>query len=62
MRAIQLVCYYTGKSAPEVDRVRIQTVVDRLEAEFAAETNETERTSLRFRIGVLKGNHRPLRA
>jgi hypothetical protein len=58
MRAIQLKCYYTQKPAPEVDRVRIQGRIDVLEAEFAAETNETERNNLRWRIGCLKGNHR----
>lgn len=58
MRAIQLKCYYTQAPAPEADRVRIQVTIDRLQAELEAETDETERNSLRHRIGCLKGNHR----
>jgi hypothetical protein len=61
MRAIQLKCYYSGREASGTDRSRIQAKIDQLEAEFAAETNETERSNLRWRIGVLKGNHAPPR-
>jgi hypothetical protein len=58
MRAIQLKCYESGRPAGEADRARIQRRIDELEAEWSKETNETERTNLRWRIGCLKGNHR----
>lgn len=58
MRATQLKCYYTQKPAPEADRVRIQARIDAIQAELDRETNPTEQSNLRWRIGVLKGNHR----
>lgn len=58
MRAIQLSCYYTGKPAPEADRIRIQAKIDELEAELSREQDPTEQTALRHRIGCLKGNFR----
>lgn len=58
MRAVQLICYHTGREAQGEDRVRIQTTIDRLEAELAQETSETEQLALRHRIGCLKGNFR----
>lgn len=58
MRAIQLKCYYTGKPAPEADRVHIQANIDRLEAQLAQETRETQRSSLQHSIGCLKGFYR----
>jgi hypothetical protein len=62
MRAIQLKCFYSGKPAPEVDRLRIQAVIDRLENEMKAAKTESESNSLWFRIAVLKGTLRPLRS
>jgi hypothetical protein len=58
MRAIQLKCYHTGRPAPEADRQRIQAVIDRLQKELDEETNTTEQSSLRWRIGALQGQYR----
>jgi hypothetical protein len=58
MRAIQLKCYYTGKPAPEADRIRIQARIDALEEQILVAETDTMKSSLRWSIGCLKGNHR----
>ena len=58
MRDIQLVCYYTGKPAGEVDRARIQANIDRIKRERDACESETQRGSYDWSIMALEGKVR----
>jgi hypothetical protein len=58
MRQVQLRNYYTGEEAQGEDRARIQSNIDRIEAQLAQAKTEAEASGYRYSLLALRGNIR----